>query len=167
VYQGDNPKASLNFLLGDVVIDNLTPGPKGSHQFQVTFALDADGIFVGELLHQQTGQLTPIKLSRGQGAMTEKKRIALADIVESGMIGPGAAAPGGAVAAGAPQDAGDPIAQLVEEANRLLPNLPADRQREMNDVLGRLHGARATNDTRNVAVIVAQLTMMLVRGRGT
>jgi molecular chaperone DnaK (HSP70) len=165
VYQGDNPKASLNFLLGDVVIDSLAPGPKGSHQFQVTFALDADGIFVGELLHQQTGQLTPIKLSRGQGAMTEKKRIALADIVESGMIGPGAAAPGGAVAAGGTQDAADPVVQLVEEANRLLPNLPADRQRELNDVLGRLHGARATNDSRNVAVLVAQLTMMLVRGR--
>ncbi len=29
VYQGDNPKASLNFLLGDVVIDNLTPAPEG------------------------------------------------------------------------------------------------------------------------------------------
>jgi molecular chaperone DnaK (HSP70) len=166
VYQGDNPKASLNFLLGDVVIDNLAPGPKGSHQFQVTFALDADGIFVGELLHQQTGTLTPITLSRGQGAMTEKKRIALADIVESGMIGPGPAAPGGAAVAGSAPEASDPVVQLVEEANRLLPNLPSDRQREMNDVLGRLHGARATNDTRKVAVLVAQLTMLLVRGRG-
>ena len=72
VYQGDNPKASLNFQLGDVVIEGLAAGPKGSHQFQVTFALDADGIFFGEALHQQTGQVTPIKLSRGQGAMTEK-----------------------------------------------------------------------------------------------
>ncbi len=146
VYQGDNPKASLNFLLGDVVIDGLAPGPKGSHQFQVTFALDADGIFFGELLHQQTSQVTPIKLSRGQGAMTEKKRIALADIVESGMIGPERRP----AAAGHPAQRPvrpDPVAQLVEEANRQLPNLPADRQREMSDVLGRLHGARATNDT--------------------
>jgi hypothetical protein len=98
--------------------------------------------------------------------MTEKKRIALADIVESGMIGPGAASPGGGAAAGPAPEASDPVVQLVEEANRLLPNLPADRQREMSDVLGRLHGARATNDTRNVAVLVAQLTMLLVRGRG-
>ena len=99
VYQGDNPKASMNFLLGDVVIDNLAPGPKGTHQFQVTFALDADGIFLGELLHQQTGLVTPIKLSRGQGEMTEKKRIALADIVESGVIGPETPAPWAAAAA--------------------------------------------------------------------
>ncbi len=162
VYQGDNPKASLNFLLGDVVIDDLTPGPKGSHQFQVTFALDADGIFFGDLLHQQTSQVTPIKLNRGQGAMTEKKRLALADIVESGMISP---EPRGPTAAGTSAGASDPVVQLVEEANRQLPNLPAESQREMSDVLGRLHGARATNDARSVAVLVAQLTMLLVRGR--
>ena len=57
----------------------------------------------------------------------------------------------------------DPVAQLVQEANRQLPNLPADQQREISDVLGRLHGARATNDNRSVAVLVAQLTMLLVR----
>ena len=166
VYQGDNPKASLNFLLGDVVIDNLTPAPKGTHQFQVTFALDADGIFVGELLHQQTSQVTPIKLSRGQGAMTEKKRIALADIVESGMIGPAGSAPSTVVTAGA-AEAADPVAQLVQEANRQLPNLPADQQREISELLGKLHGARSTNDNRSVSVLVAQLTMLLVRSRGS
>ena len=166
VYQGDNRKASLNFLLGDVVIDNLTLAPKGTHQFQVTFALDADGIFLGELLPQQTSQVTPIKLSRGQGAMTEKKRIALADIVESGMIGPAASGPSAAESVGA-AEASDPVAQLVQEANRQLPNLPADRQREISDVLGKLYDARSTNDNRAVAVLVAQLTMLLVRSRGS
>jgi molecular chaperone DnaK len=166
VYQGDNPKASLNFLLGDVVIDNLAPAPKGTHQFQVTFALDADGIFLGELLHQQTSQVTPIKLSRGQGAMTEKKRIALADIVESGMIGPAGTGPAAVDAAHA-SEAVDPVAQLVQEANRQLPNLPADQQREISDLLGRLHGARLTSDSRSVSVLVAQLTMLLVRSRGS
>src|SRR5262249_39781302 len=29
VYQGDNPKASMNYQLGEVVIDGLTPAPKG------------------------------------------------------------------------------------------------------------------------------------------
>jgi hypothetical protein len=132
----------------------------------VTFALDADGIFVGELLHQQTSQVTPIKLSRGQGAMTEKKRIALADIVESGLIGPAASAPSGVDPAGTSESA-DPLAQLVQEANRRLPNLPADQQREISELLGKLHGARATNDNRSVSVLVAQLTMLLVRSRGS
>ena len=167
VYQGDNPKASLNYLLGDVVIDDLAPGPKGTHQFQVTFALDADGIFFGELHHQQTGQVTPIKLSRGQGEMTEKKRIALADIVESGMIGPEANAPWAVDPARPAAQAADPVVQMIEEANRQLPNLPADRQRELSDLLGRLHEARATNDNRAVAVLVAQLTMLLVTNRGS
>jgi molecular chaperone DnaK len=167
VYQGDNPKASLNFLLGDVVIDNLAPGPKGSHQFQVTFALDADGIFLGELLHQQTGQVTPIKLSRGLGEMTEKKRIALADIVESGMIGGEAQAPWAASGAETAVPTNDPVVQLVEEASRQLPNLPALRQREINDLLGRLQSARATSDNRSIAVLVAQLTMLLVKGGGS
>jgi molecular chaperone DnaK len=167
VYQGDHPKASLNFLLGDVVIDNLEPGPKGSHRFQVTFALDADGIFLGELLHEQTGQVTPIKLSRGQGEMTEKKRIALAEIVSSGMIAAEVSAPRAAAAAGASGQADDPVVQLVEEANRRLPNLSADRQRELSDLLGRLHGARATGDGGSLAVLVAQLTMLLVKSRGS
>jgi molecular chaperone DnaK len=163
VYQGDNPKASLNFMLGDVVIDGLAAAPKGSHQFQVTFALDADGIFFGEVLHQQTSQITPIKLSRGQGAMTEKKRLDLAAIVESGMIGP---EPGGSAPPAAAPGAADPLTPLIEEANRQLPTLPADRQREMSDILGRLREARTTNDARMVAVLVAQLTMLLVRSKG-
>jgi molecular chaperone DnaK (HSP70) len=168
VYQGDNPRASLNFLLGDVVIDGLTPQPKGTHQFQVTFALDADGIFFGELLHQQTNQVTPIKLSRGHGAMTEKKRIALADIVESGMIGAdaNAATPGTAGPPGVATAAPNPVAQIVEEATRRLPSLPADRQRELAAVLAQLEQARASNDTRAIAVLVAQLTMLLVRSQG-
>jgi molecular chaperone DnaK (HSP70) len=167
VYQGDNPKASLNFLLGDVVIDNLAPGPKGSHQFQVTFALDADGIFLGELLHQQTGQVTPIKLSRGQGEMTEKKRLALADIVGSGMISPEASALTAADASGASAQAADPIAKLIEDANRQLPNLSADRQREMSDLLGRLHSARATNDNHSFTILVAQLTMLMLKSQSS
>jgi hypothetical protein len=36
----------------------------------------------------------------------------------------------------------------------------------MSDILGRLREARTTNDARSVAVLVAQLTMLLVRSRG-
>lgn len=95
--------------------------------------------------------------------MTEKKRLDLAQIVESGMIGPEAGA--SAIPSESAAGVSDPVAQLVEEANRQLPNLSADRQRELSDVLGRLHGARATNDSRAIAVLVAQLTMLLVRSR--
>jgi molecular chaperone DnaK len=165
VYQGDNPKASLNYLLGEVVIDGLAPQPKGLHQFQVTFALDADGIFFGEVLHQQTAQITPIKLSRGHGAMTEKKRIALSEIVESGMIGPASPADGASGAAGAPPPAGDPIKQLIDDALERLPTLPAAQQRSVSEVLTQIEQARAANNPREVAVMVARLTMLLVKGK--
>ncbi len=164
VYQGDNPKASLNYLLGDVVIDNLAPQPKGSHQFQVTFALDADGIFFGELLHQQTGQITAIKLSRGQGAMTEKKRIALSEIVETGMIAP--AVPGGTKPDGvgtAPPI--DPIKQLLDDAIERIPTLPPKQQREVSEVVALIEQARASNNAREIAVLVARLTMLLVKAK--
>ena len=159
VYQGDNPKASLNFQLGEVVIAGLKPLPKGAHQFQVTFALDADGIFTGDVLHQNENQVTPIKLDRGQGAMTEKKRLALAEIVESGMIGPETKD------AKASAPASNPIEQLIAEATERLPTLRADRQRELSELLGQLNQARAANDARGMAVLVAQLTMLLVRNR--
>jgi molecular chaperone DnaK len=170
VYQGDNPKASLNYVLGDVAIENLTPLPKGSHQFQVTFALDADGIFFGEILHQQTGLVTPIKLSRGQGAMTEKKRIALSEIVESGMIGPATVggdsgtSGGGGMPFSNPPGA-DPIKQLIDDAVERLSTLPASQQREISEVLAQIEQARATNNTREVAVLVARLTMLLIKAK--
>ena len=98
--------------------------------------------------------------------MTEKKRIALADIVESGMIGPGPPRPEPSLRRQQP-NAADPVAQLVQEANRQLPNLPADQQREISDRPGQAARRRATNDNRSVAVLVAQLTMLLVRSRGS
>ncbi len=163
VYQGDNPKASLNFQLGEVVIDGLKPQPKGSHQFQVTFALDADGIFSGEVLHLNENVVKEIKLDRGQGAMTEKKRVALSELVETGLIGPEATQTAAGVGGSKAPEAPNPIEQLIAEATARLPTLRADRQRELSEVLAQLNRARATNDSRGVAVLVAQLTMLLVR----
>jgi molecular chaperone DnaK (HSP70) len=170
VYQGDNPKASQNFLLGQVTIDGLAPQPKGVHQFQITFALDADGIFTGEVAHLNENRVTPIKLDRGQGAMHEKKRIDLAKMVETGMIGPSSPPAGGGVpsrgGAGPEPSAGDPLDQMIKEAADLLPTLPAARQRELSEVLSQLQQARAAKDARAIAGLVPQLAMLLVRMRG-
>jgi molecular chaperone DnaK len=161
VFQGDNPKASANFQLGKVVIDGLAPLPKGSHQFQVTFALDADGIFTGDVLHHQTNQVTKIELDRGQGQLTQKKRIELAQMVETGMI---AATP--AAGPGKPAAGGNPFEQLIAEAHSRLPTLRADRQRELADALAQLEQAMASNDARSVPMLVAQLTILLARDKG-
>lgn len=164
VYQGDNPKASLNFKLGEVVIGGLLPGPKGAHQFEVTFALDADGVFDGKVRHEQTNEITDIKLDRGDGAMTEKKRIAMAEVVETGIVPTSTTGSAAGGAAGGGGAAGpDPIAQLVETATERLSSLPANEQRELSEKLAALRDARASNNSQQVALLVGEITMIMTR----
>ncbi|MBV8608865.1 MAG: Hsp70 family protein [Singulisphaera sp.] len=166
VYQGDNPKASYNFQLGEVVIDALEPKPKGIHQFQITFALDADGIFTGEVKHLQTSQVTPIKLDRGEGMLTEKRRVELAEIVERGIIGPDAGAPTGPAEAGAmPAPTVDPVLALINQARAIQSTLQAHRQRELADLLRQLEQARASNDINRLGGLIAQVSMIVMNAR--
>lgn len=159
VYQGDNPRASLNFKLGEVAINGLPPEPKGTHQFQVTFALDADGIFHGEILHEQTNKVTPIKLERGEGEITEKKRLEMSEVVETGIVPAAHVAAGGG---GGGMNI-DPIEQLISEATNRLSGLPAHRQRELSDKLSQLREARSSGNARQQAMLVAEITMILTK----
>ena len=160
VYQGDNPVASSNFELGKVVIDGLKPLPKGGHQFQITFALDADGIFTGEILHINENTITPINLERGQGGMTEKKRIDLAKMVETGLITSDQA--GKPPSSGA---SGDALDHMIQDASAMLSTLPVARQREIAEILIQLQQARAANDGRMITSLVPRLAMLLVQVR--
>jgi len=161
VFQGDNPKASQNTMLGQVVIDGLTPEPKGAHQFEITFALNADGIFEGEIRHLQKNTVKQIKLDRGQDKLTEKRLIKLAEQVASGMIPtPAPTAPpamGGATA--------DPLDALLIQAHHLMQTLSAERQREVRDVIRRIAEAREMNNKEAQAAAVAQLTMLVMRNQ--
>lgn len=150
VYQGDNPKASQNHQIGKVVIDNLTPEPKGTHRFEITFALNADGIFEGEVHHLQTGKIHKIELDRGQGQITEKKRLELSETLASGVV---------------PTAEADPIDKLVLQTTEAMTALPPERQREIGDLLVRLMQARAVKDAQAQGVAVAALTMALMRSR--
>ena len=114
------------------------------------------------MLYSNENVVTPIKLDRGQGAMTEKKRIDLAKMVETGVITSEQAhppSPGGGPAPGA----GDPLEQLIKEATDLLAVLPAGRQRELAEVLNQLQQARLANDTRTIAGLVPRLAMLMVQ----
>ena len=151
VYQGDNPKAAENTPLGKVVIEGLAAEPKGTHQFQITFALDADGIFAGEILHVQKGTITAIKLDRGDGKLTEKKRLDLAEMVHTGVI----------VAAPPP----DPMSRLILQAHEMLQSLPPDRQRELLDVLAKVAEARARDNKEALAAAMSKLTLIVMRDK--
>jgi molecular chaperone DnaK len=167
VFQGDNPKASQNDKIGTVVIDGLSPEPKGTHQFQITFALDANGIFEGSIVHVQKGTVTPIKLDRADVGLTQKKRVELAAILDSNQLPPTSAQPapsfgGGGAAAPSPSGS-DPVDALVQQASDLVSNLSADRQREMLDAIHKVIQARASGV--NVAGAVATLTALVMRSR--
>jgi molecular chaperone DnaK len=151
VYQGDHAMASHNTKLGEVVIEDLTPEPKGTHRFEITFALNADGIFQGEIKHMQTARITPIKLKR-EGGHSEKKRVDLAEMVSQGTIVPRAAP-------------ADPVAQLVLSAHEILPSLPANKQREVLDLIAKLTQARAKDDHDGLGQAVSALTTLVQRSR--
>jgi len=168
VFQGDNPKASQNDKIGTVVIDGLSPEPKGSHQFQITFALDANGIFEGSIVHVQKGTVTPIKLDRADVGLTQKKRVELAAILDANQLPQTGAPPpsfgGSAPAPSAPPSGGsDPVDALVQQASDLVSSLSADRQREMLDAIHKVIQARASGV--NVAGAVATLTALVMRSR--
>jgi molecular chaperone DnaK len=156
IYQGENPKAGANFKLGQVVIDNLTPEPKGTHRFSVTFALNASGIFEGQMKHHGTGQVHPAKLDRGQGQMTEKKRIDLANQVRMGRAEiSDQPLP--------PPKKDDLVQLLINQTEDLMPTLPAARQQELTSLLQNLVRARANNNGTEQAAAISQLTMFLMR----
>jgi molecular chaperone DnaK len=159
VFQGENPKASQNSQIGTVVISGLAPEPKGTHQFQITFALDANGIFDGSILHVQKGAVTPIKLDRADVGLTAKKRVELAAVLDAGQV-PATPPPSSAPAAAA---AADPVDTLVQQAGDLVSTLPADRQREMLDAIHKVLQARGAGV--NVAGAVATLTALMMRSR--
>jgi len=173
VFQGDNQKASGNSQIGTVVIDGLSPEPKGTHQFQITFALDANGIFEGSITHVQKGTVTPIKLDRADVGLTQKKRVELAAVLEAGQLPPAPGAPqpssssGSGPTSSAPAGGGmgatDPVDALVDQASELMSTLPADRQREMRDAITKVIQARASGI--NVAGAVATLTALVMRSR--
>lgn len=160
VYQGDNPKASLNYQLGEAVIDGLTPAPVGTHRFEVTFALDADGIFFGEVFHQQTGERKTIKLQRGQDTLVAKRRVELADAVERGSVtmespsDPGVAPP-------EPPPQGDKITELIQEAQRRIGSLPFAAQGELTEALAQLVLAKTSNNLQEQGLAVLKITSVL------
>lgn len=148
VYQGENAKASQNTKIGRVVIGGLTPEPKGTHTFEVTFALDANGIFEGAIRHIQRGTITPVKLDRDDLALHHKKRVELAEMVDRGQLGTAPAKP-------------DPSDRLLQEATAIVPTLSVERQREMVEAIQKLTQARTTGI--NIAGSIAALTTLMMR----
>ena len=159
IFQGDNPKASLNYQLGEAVISGLTPAPVGTHRFEVTFALDADGIFFGELVHLQTGEKKTIKLQRGQDSLVEKRRMELAELIDRGSV----MAAGDTAPAGGAGPKPDRSGELIQEALATMNNLPPAMQAEVLEAIQQHARAKAANDVAAQGSAILRLTAALHR----
>jgi molecular chaperone DnaK len=149
VYQGDNPRASLNYLLGEVVIADLDPAPAGTHRFEVTFALDVSGIFYGKIVHQQTGKQEEIKLQRGQDMLTAKRRVELAVNIEQGL------------APLNPESTRPPGDDIVTRAETIKDRVPAGVRAELDELLSALIRARQSSNKSEQAALMLRISIIL------
>lgn len=55
VYQGESSKTNENTFLGDFVLKDIRPAPRGEIEIRVTFQIDADGILQVSAKNEETG----------------------------------------------------------------------------------------------------------------
>lgn len=55
VYQGESGKTKENTFLGDFVLKDIRPAPRGEMEVRVTFQIDADGILQVSAKNEETG----------------------------------------------------------------------------------------------------------------
>lgn len=63
VCQGEGKKIAENVVLGEMTLEDLPPGPRGSVSVKVTFEIDTDGIFSATAVNTQTGRAQRIRLT--------------------------------------------------------------------------------------------------------
>jgi molecular chaperone DnaK len=63
ILQGESSQAEENELLGEVLLDGLTPAPRGEVEVEVTFAISADGLVSVSAKDLDTGQEQSIQVT--------------------------------------------------------------------------------------------------------
>jgi molecular chaperone DnaK len=63
VCQGEGRKVAENVVLGEMTLEDLPPGPRGSVSVKVTFEIDTDGIFSATAIDTKTSRAQRIRLT--------------------------------------------------------------------------------------------------------
>ncbi len=71
IYQGEDPVAEQNTLLGEVRIDNVAPGPKGAAHINVRFEMNAEGILLATAKDMKTGKNVTVQVEGAQMSSEE------------------------------------------------------------------------------------------------
>ena len=72
VFQGEREFTKDNRLLGNFVLENIPPAPRGTPQIEVSFDIDANGILNVKALDKGTGKEQSIKIESSSGLSEEE-----------------------------------------------------------------------------------------------
>jgi molecular chaperone DnaK (HSP70) len=62
VYQGEGRMVEQNTLLGEFVLDEIPPLPRGQVRVRISFSLDSDGILSVAAMDDKTGRETHVRI---------------------------------------------------------------------------------------------------------
>lgn len=72
VFEGERPQTKDNHQLGNFNLEGLPPAPRGVPQIEVTFDLDANGIFNVSAQDKSTGNVKSITISNDKGRLSKE-----------------------------------------------------------------------------------------------
>ena len=81
VYEGEHNKTAQNNLLGEFLLTDIPPMPKGEPEIHITFALDANGILNASAVEVSTGIKKEITI-KNASRMSKQEIMALAEVAE-------------------------------------------------------------------------------------
>ena len=145
VYQGENPVASQNILLGDFMVEELKANrPDGLSDITVNFQLDVNGILDVTVVERKSGKRTSERLK------ASRQRLSPDDIAESQARLAEAYTEMETAAADAAMDPG--VAALLDRAQRALdrPDLDAGLADDIAGVVADIRHAVAEGDDAEV-----------------
>ena len=145
VYQGEDPTASQNVLLGDFMVEDLKPNrPDGLSDVTVNFQLDVNGILDVTVVERKSGKRVSERLK------ASRQRLSPEDIAQSQAKLAAAYTEMEAVAAAASADPG--VAALLDRAQQALdqPDLNAELADDIAGAVADLRHAVAEGDDAQV-----------------
>jgi len=151
IYQGEQPTASENTLLGEFLIDGLKPERPGElAKVTVQFDLDVNGILDVTARDRHTGQEKRVTIQASQARLSESEIVAARErFAETEAYSPPVPSTG--------------VAKWVERARRVMARddlEPEDRQ-ELQALLADLQTAQTAGDDDRVADLLEELLDLL------
>jgi molecular chaperone DnaK len=157
VYQGESQTASRNVLLGDFMVDEVTPNrPDGLADVVVNFALDVNGILHVTVTERATGRQVTERLKADRQRLSPEQISASREKL--------------ALTYGAAEEAEEPAVELdpgttalLERAHRALARagLAADLAAQLHEAVERIRQAAADGDTDHVQEVCDELIDLL------